>query len=300
MKMNRGLRRAQRAAVVCVVSALALWVTACGGGGGGGGLFGADLTNDPDALTAADSAGTLSGGLEVVLIGAGLLTKVPLGQLPEEAVQAASSALNELLEGCLTADTIQGDATGLSVTFGAGGCGIPATNVQLAGGFAFQTSATETTDTWSMTFNQFNAAGLAVDGSATVTVEPDTRLQYEMSDLSVVSSSRDIRVDGTGDLVTNSGLDELTFTGQGAVTYNGATYSADLVNVNRHLVSDCYPETGTITLGFTSTSGATVSATITFDDSQLGLDSDDTGQVSVVIDGVTHTAQLPARNCTGF
>lgn len=281
------------------LSLLALWVGGCGGGGGGG-LFGVDLSDDPDALQAGRTAGNVSAGLEVILTGAGLLTEVPLGMLPAEAVQVASDGLNELFESCLTATPITEEGTGLSVSFAQGGCGIPTTNIQLQGGFSFQTTATEETSQWGASFTSFEVAGVAIDGAVDIEIQQGESLDYTIDELSVNYSGEPIMIDSQGTVNTNAGHTEIVFSGQGAVTYGGNTYSVEITNLNRHLTTDCYPETGTLRVGVTTAGGQSIMASVSFDDSGLGLDSDDSGVVQVSVNGKDHNVQLPARNCSGF
>ena len=276
-----------------------LSLVACGGGGGGG-LFGEELTDDPEALQAAETGGHATAGLEIVLLGAGLLTELPLGQLPEEAVQVAEVAINELLSSCVTAEAITEGGTGLSLEFSASGCGIPETKVLLKGGLSFQTEATEETDTWGVAFDSFEVAGVEVDGAIEATILQGEKLDYEIDALQVASSSRDIEVDSAGSLTTNSAHTRVTFDGQGALVLDGDTFAVEVDNIDRSFITDCFPETGTIRVTITPAEGEAFDATLAFEDDALGLDSDDSGLVRVTLKGEEHVAKLPSRNCTGF
>jgi hypothetical protein len=286
--------------LVCVVSLCLTGLVACSsGGGGGGGFFGEDLTDDPLALLAAEAAGHTTAGMEIVLLGAGLLTEIPLGELPAEAVEIAEVAINELLSDCVTAELLEG-SNGLSLEFASGGCGIPGTNVQLEGGFAFSTDAEEETATWGLGFDAFKVAGVEVDGALEVTIEQSEKLDYTFDELSVVSSSQDIEIDAFGNLTTNSEHTRVSFDGDSTLNLNGDTFSLEVDDLNRSFLTDCFPETGTITVDLTSEDGDDFTASIVFEDDALGLDSDDSGIVRVTIDGEDHVAELPSRNCSGF
>jgi hypothetical protein len=276
-----------------------LLLTACGGSGGSS-LFDVDLTDDANALLVAETGGHTTAGLEIVLLGAGLLTEVPLGELPEEAVQVAETALNTLLSDCLTAEVLTDGGTGLSLQFDDSGCGIPKTNVSLKGGFSFQTDSTEATDTWALGFDQFEVAGVEVDGDLEVTIEASEKLDFSIDFLSIVSSSQNIELDTSGSLTTNSAHTKVTFDGKGSLDLDDDTFEVEATNINRSFITDCFPEAGSISVSFTSDDGEVQQATLAFEDDGLGLDSDDSGLVRITLNGEEHIAELPSRNCSGF
>ncbi len=140
-----------------------------------------------------------------------------------------------------------------------------------------------------------------VDGDIDVDVASGAALDFAIDELNVQYGGRQLLVDSMGDLDTNSAHTDFTFSGQGAITWGGSTYGMTIANVERHMSTDCYPESGTITVMVTSAEdGKEFEATISFEDDALGLDSDDTGLVYVTLNGEQHTAKLPSRTCTGF
>lgn len=282
-----------------LAAALAL-LSACGGGVGSSlGLGDREVTSDPDALLAAQVAGNATAGMESALAGVGLLTEIPLGQLPDEAVQIASSALNELFSSCLAVTPITGESTGLTIAFAQDGCGLPKTNLALRGAFSFETGSSEAGDRWAMRFEQFLIAGIGVSGGLEAQILQGEKLDYNIDALQVDYGSDPIAVDAIGSLTTNGAHTDILFTGQGAVTFSGDTYAMEITDLDRHFTSDCFPEAGTVSVSFPGATGQTT-ATIAFDDSNLGLDSDDSGLVYVRLNGAEHVAELPSRLCSGF
>jgi hypothetical protein len=286
--------------VACWVSLVTLTAGLSGCEGANDLITGA-LTTNPDALKAAEVGGNATAGLEVALIGAGLLTELPAGQLPSEALSVAEAALNGLISDCLTFQAIDGVAgvgTGFDIQFASGGCGIPATNINLKGGLKVTTLATDTTSSWFIGFTQFEVAGVFIDGTINVEVKDKTSLSFDIVDLDASYSGSAVKVSLKGDLTTNTAHTDVTFSGAGAVVYGGTTYAFTATNIERHTTSDCYPEKGALSLTIITADGKETSAGIAFSD--LVLDSDDSGKVYVTLNGEQHTAKLPARLCTGF
>lgn len=72
------------------------------------------------------------------------------------------------------------------------------------------------------------------------------------------------------------------------------------MDVSRALATDCYPESGSVEVTFADDAGDDRLAVITFEDSPLGLASDDSGKVNVTLDGHDHIVSLPPRGCVGL
>jgi hypothetical protein len=286
--------KAQQGWLLCVALAT-LGLMSCGGGGGG-----AELS--PEEQEAVTVAGSLSAGLEYALAGGGILTEADLtAGVDEPALTSAAASINDLLDGCLTAEVLTDPVLGLNLAFPPDGCDIPLTSLFLKGSMtALFAKQADGTTSIAATFNQFKMFSVDIDGSLTLT-SGQGAFEYDAQDLHVVFSDYDVTVSGAGTFSRASDHSTVTFTGTGNVTWGGKTYGFDAANISREFVQDCYPEEGRITISYTSESGTQVSATISYDDSTLdGLDSDDTGVVYLDFSGKHLEAKLPARDCSGI
>lgn len=262
-------------------------------------LITGETTSDPQALLVAEIAGHGSAGLETALIGAGLLTEIPAGTIPTEALAVVEVALNTLISNCLTFEAISGISSGFDIKFADGGCGIPLTNFKLQGGFKFETLATDTTSEWIINFTQFQVAGVSVNGLINITTKDKTALDFNIVNLDVAYNSFSAKIPVlTGSLTTENSHTDITFNGAGSVIYKDVTYAFVAKDLERHTKTDCYPEKGALSVTITGADGKETAAAIAFDD--LVLDSDDTGKVSITYSGTTHTAKLPSRICDAF
>jgi hypothetical protein len=267
-----------------------LLLTACKGG--------SDVPDD--IRLAAEAAGHFSAGLETTTIVAGLMTEFPAEEPADVAIETAADVLDSLLGSCADVTATTGDETNLTLDFGDDGCDFLQTPLALYGAVSYQTSEDGLVSSWTITFDQLQISGVTLDGSITVTKVLGLTANFELDNLMISYDNIMIDLTSSGGLQTVDSHLEVGFSASGSFTWADQIWSLEAVDVSRQLTTDCYPESGAINVSFLDAGGADSLAVIRFIDSQLGLDSDDSGEVEVTVDGESYTVQLPERACTGF
>ena len=255
----------------------------------------ARITDDPGALRAAAAAGRTASALEALAVAASLLAEIPRNVTPDEAVAAANTTFEAAFLGCAEVRVMTGETTGLWLTFPGDGCSIPLTGVDLAGSFSFETTSIDETSTWTVSFDGLQILDVSIDGAVTVVIEDNRRVLYDVEDLNVAYGDAMVYLDGRGAVITDPLLSDVVFDGDGTIVYDGDTFAFDVENLSRKLAGDCYPERGTVSVNVRTSQGLVARATVEFHD--RGLDSDDSGLVTVMLQGEEHVAPLPERAC---
>ena len=253
-----------------------------------------------DALLAAEAAGHFTAGLETAAIVGGLITEFSTEDPADEAVEAAAAVLDELLGSCASIEATAGESTALLLDFGTDGCAFLETPLVLYGAVSYQTTETGVVETWTIAFDALQIGDVTLDGAITMTQVLGLTAGFELADLTVSYGDVSLNLTSTGGLQTSASHLEVGFSASGSFTWADRSWSLDAVDVSRALLTDCYPEAGVVEVRFADDAGAERLAVVTFEDRQLGLDSDDSGKVAVTLDGEEHVVTLPSRGCIGL
>ena len=260
-------------------------------------------STEPRMVAAAQETGDAMLALEGAMLGLGLLTDVEPGRTPAETFQLAGAVINATFHGCAVATPLAGGRSGLRVQFAAAGCGLPDTGARFRGALALELPALGGVGEYRVAFERFAVGGdLLLDGSAAVRFVDRSRLSYRLEGLGASVAGHTLTLDSRGDLTSGRAHTVATFDAVGSVTLDGVARALDVRELQRDLVGDCYPQRGAVTLDLPAagTAGLRSRASVTFDDSEAGLDSDDTGLVWMTVDGRRETVQLPARACAAL
>ena len=261
---------------------------------------GGDAAVPEEALLAAEAAGHFTAGLETASIVGGLITEFPAADPADEAVEVAASVLDELLGSCASIEASTGETTALLLDFGSDGCGFLETPLVFYGAVSYQTTEEGLVETWTIAFDDLQIGDVTLDGAVTMTQVLGLTAGFELADLTVSYGDVELSLASTGGLQTTDSHLEVGFSASGSFTWADRSWSLEAVDVSRSLLTDCYPETGIVEVSFADDAGDDRLAVITFEDSQLGLDSDDSGKVSVTLDGEEYVVTLPSRGCVGL
>ena len=269
----------------------ALLLTGCSGGG---------IDAPDDVVLAAESAGHFTAGLETASIMAGLMTEFPADEPADAAIETAASVLDSLLGSCADVTTETGDATGLSLDFGDDGCSFLETPLVFYGEVSYLTTEDGLVEAWTIAFDQFQISDVTLNGSITVTQILGLTAGFDLDALTVSYGGVELSLSSTGGLQTVDSHLEVGFSASGSFTWSDRTWSLEAIDISRHLTTDCYPEAGLVEVSFVDDGGVDRLAVVEFIDDQFGLDSDDSGEVQITMDGLEYFVQLPSRSCIGL
>lgn len=259
-----------------------------------------DAAVPEDARLAAEAAGHFTAGLETASIVGGLITEFPTADPADEAVETAATVLNELLGSCASIEASAGETTALLLDFGSDGCAFLETPLVFYGAVSYQTTEEGLVETWTVEFDDLQIADVTLDGAITMTQILGLTAGFELAELSVSYGDVEVSLSSTGGLQTTASHLEVGFSASGSFTWADRSWSLEAADVSRALATDCYPEAGSVEVSFADEAGDDRLAVVTFEDSQLGLDSDDSGKVTVSLDGEEHVVTLPPRGCVSL
>ncbi len=243
---------------------------------------------DPQGQALASAAARATTTVESAAGATTVLSSVDIAAPDPAALDDAIEAINLLLGSCVHAERAPAPSLGIDLQFADGGCELPLTSLDLAGGMDARVTDGPDGRRLDVTFRKLELASLALDGALSIT-RGDGTSSYRFDHLQATFGDRTITLDGSGSSrVTWSG--RLVFSGDGAIATEEGMVAFRATDVERGL-RDCYPSAGAIEVSATI-GGEQVKATLRFDG-----DSADSGKVYLDYRGRTVEYQLPARAC---
>jgi hypothetical protein len=254
-------------------------------------------TTDPTYVAAAAQLDQLLLGLEVTGVGIGFMAGREPGSVPSVTLPILETGFRQAFGGCATvsSNTMTGE---LSLDFAPGGCALPEASTRVSGGLTVRSMESMGTTTLGLAFRNFAITNApTVNGSVTVRFIDGATLEGTFGDFSITQNgATPVRVDGSMRVSASRFNTIVTMNINGAATLAGRSLALRSQNLSRHLLADCFPESGTITIQVPS-GASTADATFEFVDAETSLDSDDTGLAFLTIGGQQKVVQLAPRTC---
>ncbi len=254
-------------------------------------------TTDPTYVAATAQLDQLLLGLEVTGVGIGFMAGREPGSVPSVTLPILEAGFRTAFGGCATtsSNTMTGE---LSLDFAVGGCALPEASTRVSGGLTVRSMESMGTTTLGLSFRSFAITDApTVNGSVTVRFIDGSTLEGTFGDFSISQQgATPVRVDGSMRVTASRFNTIVTMNINGAATLLGRTVALRSQSLSRHLLADCYPESGTITIQVAS-GATTTDATFEFVDAETSLDSDDTGLAFLTIGGQKRVVQLARRTC---
>ena len=254
-------------------------------------------TTDPTYVAAAAHLDQLLLGLEVTGVGIGFMAGREPGSVPSVTLPILETGFRQAFGGCATvsSNTMTGE---LSLDFAPGGYALPEASTRVSGGLTVRSMESMGTTTLGLAFRSFAITNApTVNGSVTVRFIDGATLEGTFGDFSITQNgATPVRVDGSMRVSASRFNTIVSMNINGAATLAGRSLALRSQNLSRHLLADCYPESGTIAIQVPS-SASTTDATFEFVDAETSLDSDDTGLAFLTIGGQQKVVQLAPRTC---
>lgn len=254
-------------------------------------------TTDPAYVAAAAQLDKMLLGLEVTAVGIGFMAGREPGSVPSITLPILETGFRQAFGGCAT--TSSNATTGeLSLDFAAGGCALPEASTRLFGGITVRSMESMGTTTLGVAFRNFAITHApTVNGSITVRFIDGATLEGTFGDFSITQgTSTPVRIGGSMRVTASRFNTIVTMNIDGTAMIDGQSLSLRSQNLSRHLLADCFPESGSITIRVPSGSTST-DATFEFEDAETSLDSDDTGLAYLTLNAQRKVVQLRTRAC---
>lgn len=254
-------------------------------------------TTDPAYVAAAAQLDKMLLGLEVTGVGIGFMAGREPGSVPSITLPILETGFRQAFGGCATtsSNTMTGE---LSLDFAAGGCALPEASTRVFGGLTIRSMESMGTTTLGLAFRNFAITNApTVNGSITVRFIDGSTLEGTFGDFSIThDGSTPIRIAGTMRVAASRFNTIVEMNINGSAMVDGQSLTLRSQNLSRHLLADCFPESGMITIQV-PTGATTTEATFEFEDAETSLDSDDTGLAYLTLNAQRKVVQLRSRAC---